>query len=196
MAPIPKADDNDKPNTGEEDVDVLDVPDQMIVVDSSDSEEGEEEFGNNGYQMLQQSTADSDDEDYPEDVVSGITVDSGGVAVDPGGVRSSSGVTVDTELERSTAADEACRLPSGLHTAGGNTPSYMKVPDLPRPSPGELLWNQQVNRDIQISEVQSEQIKQTMTSVKLPESNIPQWASDISEEEWRDKLKHLISHDS
>ncbi|XP_061174484.1 uncharacterized protein LOC133183558 [Saccostrea echinata] len=190
MAPIPKSDDNDKPNTGEEDVDVMDVPDQMIIVDSSDSEEGDEEFGNNGYQMLQQSTVDSDDEDNPDDVTSGMTVDPGGMTVDPGGV------TVDTELERSTAADEACRLPSGLHTAGGNAPSYMKVPDLPRPSPGELLWNQQVNRDIHISEVQSEQIKLTMTSVKLPESNIPPWANDISEEEWKDKLKHLIGQDS
>lgn len=71
-----------------------------------------------------------------------------------------------------------------------------QVPDLPKPSPGELLWNQQVNRDIQINEDQSEQIKKTMSAIKLPESNIPTWASDISEAEWKNKLQNLIGHNS
>nr|XP_022329838.1 male-enhanced antigen 1-like [Crassostrea virginica] len=177
MAPVPQPDENEKPNNAGEEVDAVDVPDHVITVDSSDSEVDDGEFGYNGYQMLQQSVGDSDDEDENnlEDVDTG-------------------GVTVDADVERSTAVDEASRLSSGLYAAGGNLPSYMKVPDLPRPQPGELLWNQQVQRDIQINPDQSEQIRNTMSNIKLPESNIPPWANDISEDEWKSKLQRMITH--
>jgi hypothetical protein len=118
MAPIPNPDEHDKPNNGEDAVDVMDVPDVMINADSSDSEEEEEggEFGNDGYQVLQQSLGDSDDEEEEEDMTPSGTVEQGGETV-----------AVDAEVERSTATDETIRLPPGLHTAGGTTPSYMKV---------------------------------------------------------------------
>ena len=110
MAPVPQPDENEKPNNAGEEVDAVDFPDHVIIVDSSDSEVDDGEFGYNGYQMLQQSVGDSDDEDENnlEDVDTG-------------------GVTVDADVERSTAVDEASRLSSGLYAAGGNLPSYMKV---------------------------------------------------------------------
>lgn len=121
MAPIPHPDDHDKPNNGEETVDMMDVPDVVINADSSDSE-GDGEFGYDGYQVLQQfiedSDEDSDDEENEEDMTTDMTVEQGGERT---------GISVDAEVERSTTTDETSRLPPGLHTAGGTTPSYMKV---------------------------------------------------------------------
>lgn len=115
MAPIPQPDDNEKPNSHGEEVDAVDVPDQIIIADSSDSEIDDEDMGYGGYQMLQQSIGDSDDdEDTSETVDPAVSVDT-------------SGVIVDADVERSTTADEASRLPSGLFVAGGTMPSYMKV---------------------------------------------------------------------
>lgn len=96
-------------------MDAVDVPDQIIIADSSDSEIDDEDMGYGGYQMLQQSIGDSDDdEDTSETVDPAVSVDT-------------SGVIVDADVERSTTADEASRLPSGLFAAGGTMPSYMKV---------------------------------------------------------------------
>lgn len=115
MAPIPQPDDNEKPNSHGEEVDAVDVPDQIIIADSSDSEIDDEDMGYGGYQMLQQSIGDSDDdEDTSETADPAVSVDT-------------SGVIVDADVERSTTADEASRLPSGLFVAGGTMPSYMKV---------------------------------------------------------------------
>lgn len=115
MAPIPQPDDNEKPNSHGDEVDAVDVPDQIIIADSSDSEIDDEDMGYGGYQMLQQSIGDSDDdEDTSETVDPAVSVDT-------------SGVIVDADVERSTTADEASRLPSGLFVAGGTMPSYMKV---------------------------------------------------------------------
>lgn len=115
MAPIPQPDDNEKPNSHGDEVDAVDVPDQIIIADSSDSEIDDEDMGYGGYQMLQQSIGDSDDdEDTSETADPAVSVDT-------------SGVIVDADVERSTTADEASRLPSGLFVAGGTMPSYMKV---------------------------------------------------------------------
>lgn len=76
MAPIPQPDDNEKPNSHGDEVDAVDVPDQIIIADSSDSEIDDEDMGYGGYQMLQQSIGDSDDdEDTSETVDPAVSVD-------------------------------------------------------------------------------------------------------------------------
>ncbi|KAL0105236.1 hypothetical protein PUN28_016710 [Cardiocondyla obscurior] len=51
------------------------------------------------------------------------------------------------------------------------------------------VWSSQHNRsDIDLDATKIKEVKSVMASITLPESSIPQWASTISEEQWKEQL--------
>ncbi|EZA60349.1 hypothetical protein DMN91_010987 [Ooceraea biroi] len=51
------------------------------------------------------------------------------------------------------------------------------------------VWSCSQNRtDIDLDAAKIKQVKSVMASIKLPETSIPQWASAISEEQWKEQL--------
>ncbi|KAH0955129.1 hypothetical protein HN011_008278 [Eciton burchellii] len=51
------------------------------------------------------------------------------------------------------------------------------------------VWSCSQNRtDIDLDAAKIKQVKSVMASITLPETSIPQWASAISEEQWKEQL--------
>jgi len=51
------------------------------------------------------------------------------------------------------------------------------------------VWSCSENRtDIDLDAAKIKQVKSVMASITLPETSIPQWASAISEEQWKEQL--------
>ncbi|KAK3093991.1 hypothetical protein FSP39_022610 [Pinctada imbricata] len=184
MAPSPE--ENDKgPNQNPENepMDVMDAPNFIIDQQSSDSEDEDGNDGMLGYQMLPQNPCNEDSESDSNDTEEG----------DPQGASPGSDRLGNSDISVTESDIDRATLPEGLHTEGGRTPSYMQVPDLPRPLPKELLWNQSHDpgRDISLDAEQSNKIKLSMSKITLPQNNIPDWAKDISDDQWKEKLQQM-----
>ncbi|XP_063429204.1 male-enhanced antigen 1-like isoform X1 [Mytilus trossulus] len=164
MAPVPEEGEHNAKPADTEVLDDIPVPDVFIDAINSDSEDDDSEDGFGGYQML------------PQD----IEEDEGSVDGD-----SHDEVSI-------SQIDEAMRN-SGVHVqAGGGAPSYMQVPELPKSDPQTLLWNQNGEEDrIQFDEENAEKIKTVMKKIQLPLCNIPDWAKDIPDDQWKDKIAKM-----
>ncbi|KAL5008952.1 hypothetical protein ScPMuIL_014533 [Solemya velum] len=211
MAPIPEADGDsqDRQPTEDNNHEIEDVESPNFVInvvseDSASEEEGDNE--NNGYQLLPQGELDddnSDDDDEDEGEGEGEE--------DPDGAQGSEAVSVkdsvggETTVEGVSSAESEVEGPvsqvnPGLihqlrnqnfpHCLSKNVPSYMKVPDFPRPEKRDLLWNQERGgaHNSEMNQDHIEKIKSAMSSIQLPVAQIPDWAKNMSDEEWRKKL--------
>ncbi|XP_063429205.1 male-enhanced antigen 1-like isoform X2 [Mytilus trossulus] len=70
--------------------------------------------------------------------------------------------------------------------------SHDEVPELPKSDPQTLLWNQNGEEDrIQFDEENAEKIKTVMKKIQLPLCNIPDWAKDIPDDQWKDKIAKM-----
>ncbi|XP_052105166.1 uncharacterized protein LOC127738099 isoform X2 [Mytilus californianus] len=72
-----------------------------------------------------------------------------------------------------------------------------EVPELPKPDPHTLLWNQKGEEDrIDFDEENAEKIKTVMKKIQLPLCNIPDWAKDIPEDQWKEKIAKMQDKNS
>lgn len=170
MSPVPEEGEHDAKPPDSNPIDHVDVPDVFIEANSSDSEEDDDV---QGYQMLPQDPDDDDDaNDEQQDENDRDEVDSSHI-------------------------DEVIRNTSVHSLSGGGTPSYMQVPDLPKPDPQSLLWNQQgVETRLNLDDENAERIKAVMKKVQLPPCNIPDWAKNIPEDQWKAKIAKIQDHKS
>ncbi|XP_069117732.1 clumping factor B-like [Argopecten irradians] len=190
MSPQPEPDgETDKGPPSDEDGDGVEViPSPQFVIDDANSEsesEGEDGESYYGYQMLPQ-----EPEDIPSDMNSEDQSESS-QGSESSAVTGAEGSTADCDKDNSdehlNKLDHAV-----LHqTAGGQAAGYMKLPDLPKPESKELLWNKQRPSTMQMELGQAEKVKAAMSSIHLPAINIPDWAKNISEEDWHNKLTAL-----
>lgn len=50
------------------------------------------------------------------------------------------------------------------------------------------VWSVPTPTDIEMDSKKVDEVKQVMSTITLPPSSIPDWASNISEEEWKQQL--------
>lgn len=176
MSPVPQPDEErDRgPNQDSEDNELgeVDVPNIVMNQGNSDSEDDNndvENTGYHGYQMLSQDGVVEEDSDSSEDEPPIL------------GASNNDGTPSD--------GSEQVAIHQGLEpNSGANLPSYMQVPDLPLPDPKQHLWNTSQSLDIEMDDGQVDTIKAAMTGFELPSKNIPDWAREITEDQWKDRL--------
>lgn len=181
MGPIPN-EQRDHPNqNSDSDIESAEHPDVMINIEvtDSDSDDDEDAQGYMGYQALSQDVgmvgqdSDSDEENQLE----------GAVMAHDGSSSFDSAAT-------------GVQVPEGLTYQLRNTSNvagYMQVPELPRPDKKDLLWNQARQTDISLETGHAEKIKSLMSGIQLPTANIPDWARNMSEEDWQEKVVKVLT---
>ncbi|XP_060068430.1 male-enhanced antigen 1-like [Ylistrum balloti] len=196
MSPQPEPDgETDKgPPSDEDEEGVENIPTPQFVIDNANSEsesESEDGDGYYGYQMLPQE---------PDDV-SGDTTGTSVMNTDEHSQSSQNSeslteagaegpISADCDKDKAEPLNKLDHFM--LHqNAGGQATGYMKLPDLPKPESKELLWNKQRTSNIQMEPGHAEKVKAAMTTIHLPAPNIPDWAKNISEEDWHNKLLSL-----
>lgn len=195
MGPVPQPEeDRDHPNHDHgNNIEDAEHPDVIINVDISDSDDDDDEDddihgGYIGYQALAQDGSmvnqDSDSDDNSEAEVTVQNEDTQN--------------TVD-----SSQGDVACSVPEGLvhqyrHPDFPNTaniPGYMQVPDLPKPEKKDMLWNQHRQTDSPLETDHADKILSVMSNIQLPSSHIPDWAQNLSEDQWQVQVVNkLVKH--
>lgn len=178
MSPVPHGEDRDKPPDNPDDSHLhhqepLDV---VINADSSDSDDDNEGGGYMGYQMLAQDVNDDDnDENESEE------------DQDDEELEESASGNAESDVSSSTDINEGLvhqvRHPDFPNSP--NLPAYMKVPDLPRPEKRDLLWNQPGYQELVMDTGHADKIRSAMSGFQLPTSHIPDWATSITEDQWR-----------
>ncbi|XP_033735605.1 male-enhanced antigen 1-like isoform X2 [Pecten maximus] len=196
MSPQPEPDgETDKgPPSDEDEQEVENIPTPQFVIDNANSDsESESEDGDSyyGYQMLPQ-----EPDDIPNDVPGTSVMNTD----DHSQSSQSSASSTEAGAEGPNSAD--CDKDNSEHlnkldhyvlhkNTGGQAAGYMKLPELPKPESKDLLWNKQRTSSIQMEPGQEESVKAAMSSIHLPATNIPEWAKNISEEDWHSKLTSL-----
>lgn len=192
MSPIP----DDNQHTGSDydpsqEQDELETPDIIPPVASASSSDEEnnsdmEEDENNGYMLLPQE---------PDD-------DGGG---DGGWMGPPSPQSVDAAIlsqeslteVRGAGVDISASVAQGnvhpafmANFADNKVPVHLQLPDHPRSSKQGVLWNQtqcETNR-LQLDLEQVTNVKSAMAGFKLPSANIPDWAHNVPEDQWKQQL--------
>ncbi|ESO99533.1 hypothetical protein LOTGIDRAFT_113458 [Lottia gigantea] len=84
-----------------------------------------------------------------------------------------------------------CHQPHLTHYPSGSAGSYLQAPELPKPDKSDILWNQPDHSNtnsIKMDENHAAEIKAAMAGFKLPMSNVPDWAKNVSDEQWKDTI--------
>ncbi|CAG5121159.1 unnamed protein product [Candidula unifasciata] len=214
MAPVPENNNKDAPSR--DDSENFFNPDLTIPVGSSDSDDsdldGEENIGApGGYSLLPQEPDENGFESDDSFVYSTENID------DPSHAASfraetSAGLadsTVNTLTESVLLTEEGAVAPtvpastSTSHPAFiakfpyGKIPSYMQVSFVPRAAreKEEQLWNQhrQEASKSTLDPVEESSILKAMSHFSLPTENIPDWARDLSDDQWQQQIVSRIS---
>ncbi|KAL3874611.1 hypothetical protein ACJMK2_037599 [Sinanodonta woodiana] len=181
MAPVPNEEKDKNPsNSGDIRSEDVDIPDLVINIDSSDSEDdydGVVEDSFMGYIPLPQEPDGGPNSDH-----------SSGEANTGETLNESHGNDLNAAL--SMEADPVLVNQQDL-SHGIQQSSYMQVPELAAPDKNSLLWNQPRQPDAQqpvMDRDEADKIISVMSNFKLPASHIPEWANSISEEEWKKNI--------
>lgn len=192
MGPVPQPEeDRDHPSHNEHEIEDAEHPDVVINVDISDSDEEDDDDNDDGYggyigyQALSQDggQAGLDISSESEQEEDSETVED--IHSSPG----NNGSAVIENIEE----DMECHVPEGLvhqvrhpdYPNTSNLPGYMQVPELPRPDRKDMLWNQDRQSDHSKDTDDTDKIKSVMSNIKLPSSNIPDWAKALSDDQWQ-----------
>lgn len=197
MAPIPDEKEtnssNRTPNHNEDDVE-LEMPTHIIppATDSSDDGNGDddgadsdsEDLAHGGYMLLPQDEDDDGEE--------------GGEVCSPPSVLEDMSLPPEPMTEvRGAGVDVTEAVAQGIvHPAfaanfpDNRIPVHLQIPTLPLTHKDDILWNQVTPsaQRLQLDSDQMDQVKSAMASFRLPPANIPDWAKDIPEDQWRQCL--------
>ncbi|OWF38393.1 male-enhanced antigen 1-like [Mizuhopecten yessoensis] len=196
MSPQPEPDgETDKGPPSDEDEEGVDsIPTPQFVIDNANSDsESENEDGDSyyGYQMLPQEPEEISGDTMGTSVTSTDDLSQSSQSSESSTEAGAEGQnTADCDKDKSEHLNKLDH--SVLHqSTGGQETGYMKLPDLPKPESKDLLWNKQRTSPIQMESGQAEKVKTAMSNILLPTPNIPDWAKNISEEDWHIKLLSL-----
>ncbi|KAK7506993.1 hypothetical protein BaRGS_00001844 [Batillaria attramentaria] len=192
MSPIPDENqDNPSDYDPDKDPEELETPDIIPPVGDESSSEGEDdsdmeaEGANDGYMPLPQEPeedgggGDSVMPPLPQSVEASIHSDESMTEVRGAGV----------DISESVAQGNV--HPAFMANYPDNkVPVHLQMPDRPRDSKQEALWNQprQENERLQLDSAQVSKVKSAMAGFKLPTANIPDWARQVSEDQWKQQL--------
>ncbi|XP_064603394.1 male-enhanced antigen 1-like [Liolophura sinensis] len=175
MSPVP--DGNDMPeNNHPEEGTIQDepLPHHMIgqIPSDSDEEEEGEEFAYDGQEYVYAP--------LPQDPEGALPQDEADSSDSP-------------EEDPGAYADEGVRLEMGDGQGPSPLSPATQVPDLPRPDESDLLWNQpRASCSGPIDQAQAEEVKSAMAGFQLPLSNHPDWARNLSDEDWKAQLLNRL----
>ncbi|XP_074647857.1 uncharacterized protein LOC141903572 [Tubulanus polymorphus] len=160
-------DDKEIPEKNDE-VSSLDGPDSFSV-DISDSDSDDEEgMSYEGYQLIPQEPGMIAVESDPE-------------------IYNSSSITQTTHLDQALQNIVDADFNDSI---GAVASSIFQVSEDSRDTTASQLWNEnkQPQDDIKLDKEQTDKIKSAMAGIKLPASNIPDWAKVIPEDQWKCNL--------
>ncbi|XP_046545159.1 uncharacterized protein LOC124255317 [Haliotis rubra] len=175
MSPVP---DEDPDKQDFEDIEDMDTPNLVIPAVIENSEDEDEDTVPQGYQPLSQGPEDMNGNNFDEDS------------------DDDSGMSEGEETGGQNVAMASGIVPSGLYPnfPDGDLPSYLQVPDLPRPDKREMLWNQPRHTSADgMDSGQAAAVKNAMKGFELPGCSIPDWAKNVSEDKWKEQLLSRLS---
>lgn len=219
MPPHPEPDgerDRGPPSDGDGE-ELENIPTPQFVIDNANSESDSEEedgAGYYGYQMLPQDPQDvnseiidtslgpTDDQSESCDVDTNVDDSCPGSSdlADSCCADVTSSCSGDIADDRGACVAD-CDKPEQLSNMDHSVlhspaTGYMTVPDLSKPESKELLWNKQRSSHTPMDQRHAEKVKMAMSGILLPTTNIPDWATNITEEDWRNKLASLQTDDT
>ncbi|XP_041355100.1 male-enhanced antigen 1-like [Gigantopelta aegis] len=184
MSPIPDTEsesDDNKPTECED----LSSPDLIIPPDPESPEDDDDDDENSAYLGYLPLSQDPPDNNLADSEENGHSDDDDNIV---------SSVSGEQSEAAATGISHSSLYP-GFPKDG--VPSCLQVPDLPKPEKKCILWNQTRHEsDIQMGQEKVAKIKAAMAGFQLPTTNIPDWAKEISDDEWKEKLVSKISVDS
>ncbi|KAL4238807.1 hypothetical protein ACF0H5_003514 [Mactra antiquata] len=199
MGPIPQPEEErDRPghqNNG--DIEDTEYPDVIInAASDSDDDDDDDDVQDNyvGYQALSQNidetntdtdSDESDDSPQFEQLEQNENLECTSEAQCP---------TSSSTIQVSEGILHQVRHPNYPNV--DNLPGYMQVPDLPRPDRKELLWNQPRHPDQMLDTGNVDKIKSVMSGIQLPSTNIPDWARNLSDEQWQSQVVSKLVNSS
>ncbi|XP_071536501.1 uncharacterized protein [Panulirus ornatus] len=199
MSPVPEPTQGDRvgPDDGEEE---LNPPTGFVVGPVSSSDDELEPSDSNdpfttGYQPLSQENDVDEDEEIEVDYSSLSGLMSSLTNHGPNVVSDEEGSSEDARHEeRAGERDAACAL------TGLSIQTTSLVQESARQSHDEVLheraavWNSSPAPDrLVLDGNKVEEIKSVMASFTLPQSAVPVWAQNLSEDEWKDQIACIVS---
>ncbi|KAK6181739.1 hypothetical protein SNE40_009533 [Patella caerulea] len=173
MSPVPEDDIKDPTHDDVDTVENMEFPEVILPLGTSDSDDddGGEDLGS--YQLLPQD---------PNDATVGLD--------------DSLSNDEETENEHTWRISEPAdsQQPHLSQYSDGTAPAYLQVQDLPRPDKKDLLWNQsnKASDSIIMDDEHAAEIKAAMAGFQLPVSHVPEWAKNVSDDQWKDKVVSQI----
>uniref|UniRef100_A0A2C9KG28 Male-enhanced antigen 1 n=1 Tax=Biomphalaria glabrata TaxID=6526 RepID=A0A2C9KG28_BIOGL len=203
MAPIPEKN-QDKPSdtdNDESEINSFSNANQIFsgVSGSSDDEDNYDESALGGYTLLPQDP--EDDEDEADDHLMNADNDSekNKELLTLDNLDCSSQPEASLDLERGASASRVIETNESYHPAflakfpDGKVPSYLQVLSVSKEKE-KHLWNQKPQNASRLSldSVQESKILGAMSGFSLPKESIPDWAKDLTDDQWNCQiLKHL-----
>ncbi|XP_059168604.1 uncharacterized protein LOC131950454 isoform X2 [Physella acuta] len=202
MAPIPEENQDKPPNKEDSEINNFSNPNLPVYggSDSSDEDNDNDSAVNNafgGYSLLPQE-ADDDDENSDDDSYQSTLEHN--TALTPGENLPSESLPEAVLSSEAGAAAPTVKVVGNTYPAGflakfpdGKIPSYMQLPTLPRDN-NDIIWNQKRQEHCQIlrDPVDEQNIIKAMSGFSLPTASIPDWAKNLSDEQWHTQVLHRI----
>lgn len=95
--------------------------------------------------------------------------------------------------------EEALGEDSDEETSHSNSDNFLDEQSLPPITRAEEtlvrdVWTNSLPKDIEMDSSKVNEVKQAMMGITLPDSSIPEWASKIPEEAWKERLLNRIQN--
>ncbi|XP_022707764.1 male-enhanced antigen 1-like isoform X1 [Varroa jacobsoni] len=152
----------------------------MVLMSCTDENNPNDEAALDRRPHAVQALQDSDSEPDPDDPL-GVSAANGGYSLLPQSVGSG------TESDFGEDEDDAFPQFGG----GGYLMDFTQPPHEWQPSEHDLKLDH--NRDLHLDDEQIAKIKSVMEKISLPVAARPSWATQISEEEWNNRLQELLA---